>query len=105
MKNIEKNFEDYLKIRIDIIANDPNKWLGTCKFQLPTFDYYLINCVEYKGGKYDFTKRSYSSPSQTLEPISFHNKNKYAMRSERLYRSVKFSMWMGTSFNYKTIIN
>jgi hypothetical protein len=102
-ENIE-HYKDYLKLRIDIIANNPNRWLGNSKMQLPTFEYYLKNCVNDKGGKYDFTKRNYSTPSQVLEPISFHSQNKYAMNSKRLYRNIIHSMWMGTPFNYETVV-
>ena len=102
-ENIE-HYKEYLKLRIDIIANDPNRWLGNSKMQLPTFDYYLKNCVNDKGGKYDFTKRNYSTPAQELEPITFHSQNKYAMNSKRLYRNIIHSMWMGTPFNYETVV-
>lgn len=102
-ENIEY-YKDYLKLRIDIIANDPNRWLGNSKMQLPTFEYYIKNCVKDKGGKYDFTKRNYSTPAQVLEPINFHSQNKYAMNSKSLYRSIIHSMWMGTAFNYKTVV-
>ena len=102
-ENIE-HYKQYLKLRIDIIANDPNRWLGNSKMQLPTFEYYLKNCVNDKGGKYDFTKRNYSTPAQVLEPISFHSQNKYAMNSKRLYRSIIHSMWMGTAFITKRLL-
>jgi hypothetical protein len=103
-ENIE-HYKDYLKLRINIIANDPNRWLHEkMKYQLPTFEYYLENCVKDKGGKYDFTKRNYSTPAQVLEPISFHSQNKYAMNSKRLYRTIIHSMWMGTPFNYETVV-
>ena len=102
-ENIE-HYEKYLKLRIDIISNDPKRWLGNSKTQLPTFEYYLRNCVNDKGGKYDFTVRRYSTPTQVLEPISFHSQNKYAMNSKRLYRKIVHSMWMGTAFNYETVV-
>lgn len=98
------HYKEYLKLRIDIIANAPNRWLVNSKMQLPTFDYYLKNCVNDKGGKYDFTVRRYSTPSQVLEPISFHSQNKYAMNSKRLYRRITYSIWMGTAFNYETVV-
>ena len=99
------HYKDYLIYRCDIIANDPNRWLGSSKNELPSFEYYLKNCVEDKGGKYDFTIRKYETPAQILEPISFHSQNKYQMKSKRLYRNVVHSIWMGTAFNYETIIN
>jgi len=102
-ENIE-HYKEYLKLRIDIIANNPSRWLNTGRLQLPTFEYYLENCVKDKGGKYDFTVRRYSTPAQVLEPISFHSQNKYAMNSKRLYRSIIHSMWMGTAFNYETVV-
>jgi hypothetical protein len=100
-----EHYKDYSKFRVDIIANNPNRWLSTGRLQLPNFEYYLKHCVNDKGGKYDFTKRNYSTPAQVLDPISFHSQSKYAMNSTRLYRSIVHSMWMGTPFNYKTVIN
>lgn len=102
-ENIEY-YKEYLKLRIDIIANNPNRWFGVSKYNLPSFEYYLENCVKDKNGRYDFTQQNYSTPSQVLEPISFHSQTKYIMDSKRLYRSIKYSMWMGTPFNYKTIV-
>ena len=77
------NLIDFLDYRVDIIANNPNRWLysfankerPTSYHNLPTFEYYLKNCVIDKGGKYDFTKR-------------LHN----------------ISYWMGTPFNFKTVV-
>jgi hypothetical protein len=97
-------YKKYLRYRCDIIANDPKRWLGVSKLELPSFDYYLKNCVEDKGGKYDFTVRRYSTPTQHLNPISFNSQNKYQMDSKILYRNITHSMWMATAFNYKTII-
>lgn len=100
-----EHFSDYLKYRIDIIANDPERWLNkSSKHQLPKFEYYLKNCVEDKGGKYDFTIRRYSTPAQNLMPISFCSQSHIQMESRPLYRWVEHSFWMGTPFNYKTVI-
>ena len=98
------HYKNYLVYRCDIIANDPNRWLGSAINQLPSFEYYLKNCVEDKGGKYDFTVRRYSTPAQTLEPITFHSQNKYQMKSIRLHRTISYSLWMGTAFNYETTV-
>jgi len=102
---MEKKFLEYLSYRIDIIANDPNRWLGDkTKFQLPTFEYYLNNCVNDKNGKYDFTKQSYFTPMQVLKPISFKTQSSIQMQSKTLNRFIKHSYWMGTPFNYSEII-
>ena len=62
------HFNDYLKYRIDIISNDIPRWLlKNTKYQLPTFEYYLQNCVIDKGGKYDFTKRNYGNSMDVKE--------------------------------------
>jgi hypothetical protein len=98
------HYKDFLVFRCDIIANDTKRWLGSSKNQLPSFEYYLKNCVEYKGGKYDFTVKRYSTPAQTLEPITFHSQNKHQMSSKRLYRTIIHSFWMGTPFNYETVV-
>jgi hypothetical protein len=102
-ENLE-HLKDYLNYRTDIVVNDANRWMGTSKNQLPTFEYYLKNCVYDSGGKYDFTVRRYSTPAQVLEPITFHSQNKHLMNSKRMYRFIVYSMWMGTGFNYKTVI-
>lgn len=98
------HLKDYLGYRLDIIANDTHRWMHSSPYQLPSFEYYLKNCVEDKGGKYDFTRRLYSTPSQHLEPISFHSQSSNQMSSKRLYRRIIHSSWMGTPFNYQTII-
>lgn len=100
--SIEQIFErldhlsDYLDHRLDIIANNPNRWLKTGYYQLPTFDRYMEHCVNNSGGKYDFTKRRYKSHSQTLEPIRIE----YQPREKGLSRYYTYSMWMGTPFNF-----
>lgn len=94
-------FKDYLAVRNDIIADNPFWWLGTAKYQLPTFEYYVKNCIEDKGGKYDFTQRNYSTYAQVLEPIENSQNTSVRMNNGKLYRFVTYSMWMGSPFNYK----
>lgn len=95
------HFTDYLDYRIDIIANNPNRWLKTGYYQLPTFEYYLKNCVNDKGGAYDFTRNNYKSHSQYIEPIRIE----YQPREKGLSRHYTYSMWMGTPFNFNRILD
>lgn len=95
------HFSDYLDYRLDIMANNPNRWLKTGYYQLPTFEYYLDNCVNDNGGKYDFTQRRYKSHTQTLNPIRIE----FEPRGKQLTRHYTYSMWMGTPFNFKEIID
>ena len=94
------HFSDYLDYRIDIIANNPNRWLNSSPYQLPEFEYYLKNCVNDKGGKYDFTQRRYKSYEQVLEPVRVQ----YQPRTKQLTRHYTYSMWMGTPFNFEQIL-
>ena len=93
------HFSNYLDHRIDIIANNPNRWLKTGFYQLPTFEYYLENCVNDKGGAYDFTERRYKSHTQTLESVRIEHQP----RTKELKRYFRYSMWMSTPFNFKEI--
>lgn len=88
------NLQDYLDLRIDIVGNDVRTWTSVAKYLLPTFDYYIKNCVEDKGGKYDFSVRRYSSPAQVLQPIG---------KFKKFSRKLVYSYWMGTPFNYKEV--
>jgi hypothetical protein len=96
-----QHFKDYLSYRLDIIANSPNRWLGSSYNELPTFDYYLEHCVNDKGGKYDFTKRLYRTNKQTIDRVIVE----YLPRSNVLTRHFTYSFWMGTPFNYNEIIS
>lgn len=101
LQKIDENFlhlQDYLKYRIDIISNNPNRWLGSSFYELPTFEYYLKNCVLDKGGNYDFTERKYGNESSS-HLFQIRNSTK------KVQFNVRYSMWMGTAFNFETIVN
>ncbi len=83
-----------MNLRIDIVGNEARRWTSVAKYQLPTFDYYMKNCVEDKGGDYDFTTRRYSSPAQVLQPTG---------KFKKFSRNLVYSYWMGTPFNYKEV--
>ena len=92
------HFKEYLKYRLDIIGNNPNWWLGKAKYQLPTFEYYLQNCVIDKGGKYDFTIRKYNNQIDLKE---FNIKNSAINRNIKAIFKTTHSYWIGTPFNFK----
>ena len=97
-----EHFNDYLKYRIDIISNDIPRWLlKNTKYQLPTFEYYLQNCVIDKGGKYDFTKRNYGN-SMDIKELKI--KDSIIDRTKKVTLKTIFSMWMGTPFNYEDVV-
>lgn len=96
------HFKDYLKYRIDIISNDIPRWLlKKTKYQLPTFEYYLQNCVIDKGGKYDFTKRNYGNSMDVKE---LKIKDSIIDRTKKVTLKTTFSIWMGTPFNYEDVV-
>lgn len=97
-----EHFKDYLKFRIDIISNNPKRWLfSSSKYQLPTFEYYLKKCVIDKGGNYDFTKRNYG---RSMDVREFKIKNSIIDRTKKVSLKTKFSTWMGTPFNYEDVV-
>lgn len=103
------HLSDFLQYNTDIICNNPDYWMsGFHKNYLPTFDYYLKNCVLDKEGPYDYTKRKYSSHSQVLIPtIDYANGRKRTQMKlcqRKIYSTVKYSYWKGTPFNYKQVI-
>ena len=75
---------------------------------MPTFEYYLKNCVLDKDGPFDYTKRRYKSHSQILIPdIDFANGKKRPLMKiiqKKIFSTVIYSYWKGTPFNYKQII-
>jgi hypothetical protein len=91
-----------LKFRIDIISNDIPRWLlSNSKYQLPSFDYYLENCVKNKGGNYDFTIRRYKTHLSAKQ----HNvSNASLKRSVNVNCFSEHSIWMGTPFNFKDTV-
>ena len=97
-----EHFKNYLKYRIDIISNDIPRWLlKNTKYQLPTFEYYLKNCVIDKNGKYDFTQRIYGNIMDIKE---LQIKDSLIKRSKKVKLTTIHSMWMGTPFNFEDII-
>lgn len=96
---------EYLSARIDIIANDPKRWLFQTPYQLPTFEYFVQNCLNDKGGTYDFMVRRYSTAKQVIPKFNrvlyFDKPNE----SKELVRYYKHSIWMGTPFNYEEVIH
>jgi len=108
------HLSDYIKYRIDIVCQDPKRWLltksndGYCNLQhynLPSFEYYLKNCVSDKGGNYDFTITRYKTPKQKLSPIRTANFTSIITKNQAYERWFEYSQWMGTPFNFKLINN
>jgi len=98
-------FTEYLGVRLDIICNNPGRWLDTAYYQLPTFEYYLNNVIYDKGGKYDFTQRLYNSYATSTDII--HDDRKWGLKmlgQKTAYKYIKSSCWMGTEFNFKECI-
>ena len=107
MSDYNKQLDDlseYLSVRIDIVSNDLKKWLYQTPNQLPSFNYFVKNCINDKGGCYDFTVRRYSTPKQVLTPIQHVEFIDRPTESKPLIRFLKHSYWMGTPFNYEQII-
>lgn len=96
-----EQYKNYLKFRVDIISANPNRWLGSSFYELPSFQYYLKNCINDKNGNYDFTKRRYGN--QSCSHV-FHISNSVLRVKQKVTLSLKHSMWMGTPFNYETVI-
>lgn len=99
------NISKWIAVIIDITANDPKRWLGMSKPQLPTFEYFKQNVINDPGGKYDFTVRRYSTPAQTLLPIDRVHFQYRITGSTKYQRSIKYSYWKGTPFNYLEMDN
>ena len=96
------HLSDWLQFNTDIICNNPEYWLsGFHKNYLPTFEYYLQNCVIDKGGKYDFTKRNYGNSMDVKE---LKIKDSIIDRTKKVTLKTTFSMWMGTPFNYEDVV-
>lgn len=115
MKSEEKlkHLRDYINFRIEIIADNPDRWLGyrfkdhwywNAHYSLPTFDEYLENCVINKGGPYDFTKRRYESLPVYCDPVTYCAHMHRNTGSKKIRRCVKYAMYMGTPFNFKEIV-
>jgi len=94
------HLRDYLNHRLDIIYSDFSSWQGLRKHNLPTFDYYMENCVEDKGGAYDFTVRRYWKNDTLTEDTNVLHESR-DFKSTKVVRKTSYSIWMGTPFNYK----
>ena len=78
--------------------------------QLPTFEYYIENCIKNKGGAYDFTRNNYKSVRTTILKdytpamgIIVSNKS-INSHSDTIVRETKsWSYWMGTAFNFSKL--
>ena len=99
------HLSDYLQYRTDIICNKPDYWLNDIhKNYLPSFDYYLQNCVIDKGGNYDFTVRRYKTHFEKTKNINHTDKPLMNKVQKCVLVGVEFSRWHFTSFNYKQIV-
>ncbi len=105
--DVLSNVSDWIAIRLELMTNEPRRWVGfehkgnwfkNAYYQLPTFDYYMQNCVNDKGGKYDFTKRRYCSHRETIKPMSERGFTDEKGGGSRILRH---SIYMGTHFNFK----
>jgi len=92
---------DFINHRIDILWND-KRWINTLP-QLPTFDYYIKNCILDKGGAYDFTERRYNHAIDLGKASRDHNilYKKRSFESKHVMVNIAYSIWMGTAFNFK----
>ena len=96
------HLSEFLQYRTDIVCNNPDYWLsGTQGNYLPTFEYYIQNCVLDKGGAYDFTKRRYKTHAEVIIPITHSDKPQMNQCQKKVFSSVEFSRWHFTAFNFK----
>jgi hypothetical protein len=102
---------NYIYHIADLKAQNPDRWINgyyengrrkLSPYNLPTFEYYLNNCVVDKGGKYDFTKRNYKSEKIKIEYIDKVNFFSVAENKKRFVSnvdvnvqelSVRFVIW------------
>ena len=97
--DVLNHISDWIAIRLELMANEHSRWLGTnAYYSLPTFDYYLANCIKDKGGKYDFTKRQYSTHCETIRPMTRLGHKDSEGGAKRILR---YSYYMGTPFNFR----
>ena len=104
--DVLNHISNWIAIRLELMTNEPNRWVGfehkgqwfdNAYNQLPTFQEYLTNCVNDNGGKYDFTKRCYSTHMETIQPMSSLGQCDKAGGANR---TLRYSCYMGTPFNY-----
>ena len=105
--NVLNDLKDWIAIRLELMANEPNRWVGfehkgqwfdNAYNQLPTFKYYMANCINDKGGKYDFTKRIYSTHMEKIQPMTTLGQCDNDGGAKRV---IRYSYYMGTPFNFK----
>jgi len=100
MKTLE-NLQEYLNHRIDIICNSPQRWLNDLK-NLPTYEYFIKNCIEDKGGKYDFTVRRFVKENNIYQPSKVCNFENVIHNLPTVKTVTKHSIWMSTPFNFNS---
>ena len=105
--DVLNHISDWIAIRLELMTNEHNRWVGfehkgqwfeNAYNQLPTFNEYIDNCINDKGGKYDFTKRLYSTHTETIQPMSSLGQCDKAGGANR---TLRYSLYMGTPFNFK----
>ena len=103
--NVLNNISDWIAIRLELMANEPKRWVGfnhngkwfnNAFNQLPTFQEYVTNCVNDKGGRYDFTKQGYSTHQDIIKPLSMMGHKGGTVKT----RILRYSYYMGTPFNF-----
>jgi hypothetical protein len=95
-----QHLKDYLKIRTELMIANPKRWLNSnAYYQLPSFEYYMKHCVLDRGGAYDFTIRHLRSPYTKYQYKDFCQNIDIENGS-----ITRYSVWMGTPFNFKTEI-
>ena len=97
MEDKFKELQDYIKLRIDIVSNDIDRWTGYNRRELPSFEFYLEN-------KELLHKTRYKTSVQIIEPITYTHHMHRVTGSKRLIRYLEFSSWMGTPYNFKEVI-
>jgi len=104
--NVLNNISDWIAIRLELMANEPRRWCGyqhknrwfkNAYYQLPTFKEYMDNCVNDKGGKRDFTKQCYTTHIESIKPMT---RLGYSDKSGGAKRTLRYSYYMGTPFNF-----
>lgn len=104
---MEMFFPEYLFWRASIIAGDPDRWTHSrMKYQLPSFEYYLKNCIFNAGGYSDFRVRRWGK-SNFLQTVKLPYCRPYYgidYEEKTIGRTKIYSMWMGTMFNFEEII-
>lgn len=88
---------NYIDLRLDIISQNPDRWLGYNKRELPSFEYYLLN-------KDKLLKRNYKTHAEQTKVIDWFSPYKIERKSKKVMTWVEYSSWMGTPYNFKQVI-